>query len=56
VRIAPIGETVLIHADRTEVLTKPEDWPLLSINVKGTSVQVPDILIREVSRERFRRP
>lgn len=56
VRIAAVGETILIHADRTEVLTKPEDWPQLSVNVKGMSVQVPDILIREVSRERIRRP
>jgi hypothetical protein len=56
VRIAAVGETILIHADRTEVLTKPEDWPQLSVNVKGTPVQVPDILIREISRERLRRP
>jgi Xaa-Pro dipeptidase len=56
VRIAAIGETILIHADRTEVLTKPEDWPQLSVNVKGMSVQVPDILIREVSHKRIRRP
>ena len=55
-RIAAVGETILIHADRTEVLTKPEDWPQLSVNVKGMSVQVPDILIREVARERIRRP
>jgi len=55
VRVASIGETVLIHADRTEVLTKPEDWPQLSVNVKGTSVQIPDILCREISRERSRR-
>lgn len=56
VRIASIGETVLIHADRTEVLTRPEDWPQLSVNVKGTSVPVPDILIREAPNERVRRP
>lgn len=47
VRVASVGDTVLIHADRTEVLTKPQDWPQLSVNVKGTSVQVPDILCRE---------
>ena len=47
VRVASIGETVLVHADRTEVLTKPEDWPQLSVNVKRTSVQIPDVLCRE---------
>ncbi|MBL8851423.1 MAG: hypothetical protein JNG89_17195 [Planctomycetaceae bacterium] len=52
VRVAGIGETVLLHPDRTEVLTRPEDWPQLSINVKGTSVQIPDILIRELTVRR----
>lgn len=52
VRVAAIGETILVHADRTEVLTRPEDWPQLSINVKGASVQIPDILCREVSGRR----
>jgi len=52
VRIAAIGETVFLHADRTEVLTRPDDWPQLSVTVKGTSVQVPDILVRELTGRR----
>ncbi|MFO1093235.1 MAG: hypothetical protein U0992_07960 [Planctomycetaceae bacterium] len=55
VRVATIGETILVHSDRTEVLTRPEDWPQLSINIKGTSVQIPDILCREISNGRLLR-
>lgn len=48
VQAAAVGETILVHADRTEIVTQPEDWPQLSVNVKGTAIEVPDILCREL--------
>ena len=47
--VGPIlcGDTLLTTPRGAEVLTPANDWPHLSISVKGTSVPVPAILIVE---------
>lgn len=49
VRFAATGDTVLIHPDRTELLTPCEVWPMLKIQIKGVTIERPAILNRESS-------
>lgn len=48
VNTAAIGETIIVREDHIEHVTQPEDWPRFGVTVKGTSIQLPDILCREV--------
>ena len=47
VHTAAMGDTVIVHAESTEPITRPDDWPKLVVHVKGTEVPVPDVLCRE---------
>ena len=40
-----MGDTVLVGAQGTEVLTVSSDWPVVPVLVKGTTVGVPAILV-----------
>ena len=40
-----MGDTVLVTARGTEVLTTSADWPIVPISVKGSKVDVPAILV-----------
>jgi Xaa-Pro dipeptidase len=40
-----MGDTVLVTQRGTEILTGTTDWPILSIVVKGSKVDVPAILV-----------
>ena len=45
-----VGDTVLIKDTGYETLTPTQNWPSLIVQVKGQSMERPDILIREVTR------
>ena len=47
VRFAATGDTILIHDDRTELVTPCEVWPMLKIQIKGVTIERPAILNRE---------
>lgn len=47
VRFAASGDTILIHEDRTELITPCEVWPMLKIQIKGVTIERPAILNRE---------
>lgn len=47
VRFAATGDTILIHEDRTELMTPCEVWPMLKIQIKGITIERPAILNRE---------
>ncbi|REJ89493.1 MAG: hypothetical protein DWQ34_19780 [Planctomycetota bacterium] len=49
VHTAALGDTIVVHGESTEQVTRPEDWPKLVVHVKGTQVPVPDVLCRESS-------
>ncbi len=51
VRVAAVGDTILAQDQGFEVLTPSENWPLLTVEVKGKPVQRPNILIREPSAD-----
>jgi hypothetical protein len=48
VNAAACGDTILVLPDRCEVITGVDDWPQLGVQVKGTTINVPDVLCREV--------
>jgi hypothetical protein len=37
---------VLVTEGDPEVITSPGDWPLMTIEVRGIPVTLPDVLIR----------
>ena len=41
-----MGDTLLITEGDPEVITPPGDWPLMTIEVRGFPVIIPDVLIR----------
>lgn len=47
VRFAGTGDTILIHKDRTELITPCEVWPMIKIQIKGVTIERPAILNRE---------
>ena len=49
VRFAATGETILVQGEKPEWLTRPEQWPMITVNVKGESVSCPDMLCRETA-------
>lgn len=46
VRASLSGDTLLIRADNNEVLTPSENWPRMTVEIKGQPVEYPDILVR----------
>lgn len=47
--IGPVqaADTILVREGGIEFLTKPVDWPMLRVTVRGQEVDLPDVLIRE---------
>lgn len=47
--IGPIqgGDTILLREKGDELLTRALEWPILVVTVKGASMHLPDLLIRE---------
>lgn len=41
-----LGDTTLITPEKSELITAPDEWPLLGITVKGQPVNLPDMLFR----------
>jgi hypothetical protein len=44
---AALGDTLLVTNRQAKLLTSPEQWPLVRVDVKGRTIAVPDILCRE---------
>jgi len=49
VRSSLVGDTILVGDGKNEVITPSINWPTISVQVKGQSIERPSILIREVS-------
>jgi len=41
-----IGDTLLVTDGEPEVVTPPTDWPVMTIEVRGNPVRIPDLLVR----------
>jgi Xaa-Pro aminopeptidase len=48
VNAAAVGDTILVRDDGWEQLTATGEWPQLGVQAKGTTIDLPDILCREV--------
>lgn len=46
---AKVEETILVHPDSIEVLTKSKDWPMINIELDGKVYPQPAILIKNPS-------
>ncbi len=44
---AKVEETILVHPDSVEVLTKSKDWPMINVELDGKIYPQPDILIKD---------
>ncbi len=44
---AKVEETILVHPDSTEVLTKAKDWPMINVELEGKIYPQPGILIKD---------
>lgn len=49
VRSSLVGDTILVGAGHNEVLTSCQNWPIISVQVKGQTIERPSLLIREVA-------
>lgn len=49
VRSSLVGDTILVTRNGGEILTNSENWPLVSVRVKDTTLELPSLLIREFS-------
>ncbi len=52
VRTAAVGDTILVRKQGFELLTSSENWPELTIEVKGTKIRRPNLLIRPAATGR----
>lgn len=41
-----LGDTMLVTDSEPEVVTPPTDWPVMTIEVRGNPVRIPDLLMR----------
>lgn len=48
VNAAAVGDTILVRPEGCEQLTSTGEWPLLGVQAKGTVIDLPDVLCREV--------
>ncbi len=48
VRSSSVGDTFLISEKEIENLTPIQNWPIMSVSIKGSKVDRPGILVREV--------
>jgi Xaa-Pro aminopeptidase len=44
---AQMGDTILVTDEGFETVTPATDWPTLCVSVKGRSLHLPDVLLRE---------
>ncbi len=44
---AKVEETILVHPDSTEVLTKAKSWPMINVELDGKIYPQPGILIKD---------
>ncbi|MBI3861241.1 MAG: M24 family metallopeptidase [Planctomycetia bacterium] len=44
---AQVGDTMLVGEEGCEMVTRPTDWPMLCVTVKGRPVELSDLLVRE---------
>ncbi len=44
---AKVEETILVHPDGAEVLTKSKDWPMINVELEGKTYPQPGILIKD---------
>lgn len=44
---AHVGDTMLVTEEGPELVTRPTDWPLITVTVKGRAMLLPDVLVRE---------
>lgn len=44
---AHVGDTMLVTEEGPELVTRPTDWPLITVTVKGHAMLLPDVLVRE---------
>lgn len=44
---AKVEETILVHPDSTEVLTKVDNWPMINVELDGKVYPQPGILIKD---------
>lgn len=49
VRSSLVGDTILVGEGMNEIITPCLNWPTISVQVKGQSIDRPSILIREVT-------
>ena len=42
---ALMGDTVLVNATGTEIVTSTGEWPTVPISVKGVNIKIPGILV-----------
>ncbi|MCA9080152.1 MAG: M24 family metallopeptidase [Planctomycetaceae bacterium] len=47
VRASLVSDTMLVHANSREVITRHENWPTLTVRVKGAEFNRPGILVRD---------
>lgn len=48
VRGSLVSDTVLIHSNGSEVITPHDNWPTVTVRVKGIPMSRPGVLLREV--------
>ncbi|WP_437224720.1 M24 family metallopeptidase [Planctomicrobium sp. SH661] len=53
VRSSLVGDTILVGSGNSEVITPCQNWPVISVQVKGQTIERPSILIREVALGRI---
>ncbi len=53
VRFASTGDTLLVHEDRTELVTPFEHWPTLKVQIKGITIDRPAILNRDAKESEW---
>jgi len=53
VRSSLVGDTMLIGDGINEIITPSTNWPAISVQVKGETIERPSILIREVAMGRI---
>jgi Xaa-Pro dipeptidase len=48
---AVAGDSLLVQAEGQTCLTRGPQWPFLTVSIKGTSIDLPGILVREATEE-----
>jgi len=56
VRASLVGDTILVTESGGELLTPGQNWPMISVKVKGNTIERPSLLIREFAPEHAVQP